>query len=357
LAWVIETVRPERFLPAGLRWRRVGAPEIDRKKIACAFLAKAVMDLPTTKALRERLQVDGVLRRLCGWERQIDIPSESTFSRAFATFAQTELLDQLHAALVQHHLSEEVVWHLSRDATAIEGREKRTPSGDPSSIESPPGAAGDERRGPETAPAAPLKRRPGRPKKGEIVPPPEPTRIEKQRTQTLEEMLAELPRDCDKGSKKDAHGNVYSWIGFKFHADVTEWGLPTAGLTTSASLHDSQVAIPLDRQSRRRLPTIFYTLMDSAYDAPGIRAEVAEAGSTAIIDRNKRRGPEPPPMEPDRARIYQGRSASERFNSDLKDNHGGRSVRVRGHAKVHCHLMFGVLVIFAKMLLATVPSG
>jgi len=38
-------------------------------------------------------------------------------------------------------------------------------------------------------------------------------------------------------------------------------------------------------------------------------------------------------MEPDRARHYNARSGVERNNSDLKDNHGGRSVRVRGAAK------------------------
>lgn len=341
LVWVIETVRPEQCLPSGLRWGRVGAPEIDRTKIASAFLAKAVMNLPTTKALRERLLVDGVLRRLCGWERRTDVPSESTFSRAFALFAETGLLDRLHETLSTRELSLEIVWNLSRDATAIEGREKPA--------RKLPKAAPVEAAGPSSTP----KRRPGRPKKGEVVPLPEPTRIEKQRTQTVEEAIAELPTACDKGKKNDSHGNPYSWIGYALHADVTERGLPASVLTTSASLHDSQVALPLTRQSRGRIGTIFYELMDSAYDAGPIRAEITQAGSTPIIDKNKRRGPTPPPMEPDRARIYKGRSASERFNSDLKDNHGGSAVRVRGHAKVHCHLMFGVLVIFAKMLLAS----
>jgi hypothetical protein len=34
----------------------------------------------------------------------------------------------------------------------------------------------------------------------------------------------------------------------------------------------------------------------------------------------------------------------------LKDNHGGRHVRVRGRAKVHAHLMTGVIAIFAAVL-------
>ena len=45
---------------------------------------------------------------------------------------------------------------------------------------------------------------------------------------------------------------------------------------------------------------------------------------------------------------YGERSTVERVNGGLKDNHGGRTVRVRGAAKVMCHLMFGVLVIAAS---------
>jgi hypothetical protein len=39
---------------------------------------------------------------------------------------------------------------------------------------------------------------------------------------------------------------------------------------------------------------------------------------------------------------YNERSGAERVNANLKDNHGGRTVQVRGPAKVMCHLMFGV---------------
>ena len=59
-------------------------------------------------------------------------------------------------------------------------------------------------------------------------------------------------------------------------------------------------------------------------------------------------------MEPDRARHYKARSGAERSNSDLKDNHGGRSLRVRGAAKVMTHLMFGILVMSAEALIRLV---
>ena len=35
----------------------------------------------------------------------------------------------------------------------------------------------------------------------------------------------------------------------------------------------------------------------------------------------------------------------ERVYARLKDEFGGRHVRVRGHAKVLCHLMFGILAL------------
>ena len=41
----------------------------------------------------------------------------------------------------------------------------------------------------------------------------------------------------------------------------------------------------------------------------------------------------------------------ERFNAGLKDNCGGRHVRVRGHAKVYYHLMFGILVLTLDQLM------
>ena len=51
-------------------WRGLpGRPPSDRAALARAFVAKAVMSIPTTKMLIERLTADKQLRRLCGWER------------------------------------------------------------------------------------------------------------------------------------------------------------------------------------------------------------------------------------------------------------------------------------------------
>ena len=77
--------RIEAFLPG---WRGLpGRPPSERTALARAFVAKAVFNIPTTRLLIEMLSADKTLRRLCGWQRVGEVPSEATFSRAFAAFA------------------------------------------------------------------------------------------------------------------------------------------------------------------------------------------------------------------------------------------------------------------------------
>ena len=101
-----------------------GRPLEDRHALARAFVAQAVLDLPSTAGLIERLAVDATLRRLCGWERASEVPSESTFSRAFAEFAASALPACVHEALIKQTHKDRLVGHIARDATAIEAREK-----------------------------------------------------------------------------------------------------------------------------------------------------------------------------------------------------------------------------------------
>ncbi len=56
-----------------------------------AFVAKAVYNFSNTIILIDYIKNSVTLRRLCGWESRRDIPSESTFSRAFDEFAHGEL--------------------------------------------------------------------------------------------------------------------------------------------------------------------------------------------------------------------------------------------------------------------------
>ena len=54
------------------------------------------------------------------------------------------------------------------------------------------------------------------------------------------------------------------------------------------------------------------------------------------------------------APAHNERTAGERVNGRLKDEFGGRHVRVRGASKVMCHCMFGVLALIADQLVRLV---
>src|SRR3989442_461417 len=123
---VVSLVTLDPFLEP-YRWSGVGCPPKERACIARAFIAKAVYQFPTTRALLDALQARPVLRRLCRWESIGEIPSEATFSRAFADFSADELTQRIHAAMVQQHWGPKLVGHISRDATAIDAREKPAP--------------------------------------------------------------------------------------------------------------------------------------------------------------------------------------------------------------------------------------
>ena len=178
---------------------------------------------------------------------------------------------------------------------------------------------------------------------------PQPTRLQRQLERTLDENLADLPQACDWGTKKDSKGKKQSWRGYKLHLDTIDGDIPISWLVTSASMHDSQAAIPLAQMSAQRV-TSLYDLADAAYDAKEIRQMSERLGHVAIIDHNPRRG-EKREFAPAQAVRYRQRSSAERVNSHLHDNHGGRHVRVRGAAKVAAHLGFGLLVIAAEQLL------
>ena len=249
----LETIRLEQVLDL-LPWRgEVGRPRSDRQAVARAFVAKAVLNLSTTRQLLDRLSIDVVLRRICGWERRDEIASESVFSRAFAEFAKSELPTRIHGALISKAYEAQIVGHLSRDATEIDARER---------------PAAKEQKAADSP-----KRKRGRPRKGEEVPPKEPRRVQKQASMSLAEMLEDLPTACDIGCKRNSKGYQVSWTGYKLHLDVADGGVPISAILTSASVHDSQAAIPLATLSQSRV-TNLYDLMDAAYDAPEIRRTV-----------------------------------------------------------------------------------
>ena len=94
----------------------------DRAQLATAFLAKAILNLPHTRHLISRLRVDGALRQFCGWNSVQAIPHESKFSRAFAQFAEIELPQRLHEAVILKTQKDRLIGHIARDSTAMTGK-------------------------------------------------------------------------------------------------------------------------------------------------------------------------------------------------------------------------------------------
>jgi Transposase DDE domain/Transposase domain (DUF772) len=323
---ILELVQIEKFV--GRPSPRFGRKPWERPALARAFVGKAVYNHPHTRATIEALKATPVFRRLCGFVRRTDIPSEATFSRAFAEFAEMSLGEKVHEALVGQWVKPELVGHISRDATAIEGREKPTV---------------------KPKPPKPAPRKKGRPRRGEVREPKPETRLERQGRQSAQEALAELPVYCDVGAKKNSKGYKQAWIGYKLHVDVNDCGLPISAVMTAASLHESQVAIPLMKLTSERVDYL-YDLMDAAYDAQPLYEVSRSLGHVPIIDKNGCRK-DVIPLAPHEAVRYRERTVAERFNSRLKEGFGASNVMVRGAAKVRLHLMIGLVALFADQLL------
>jgi hypothetical protein len=376
----IELVRVEDFIKVYFGY--VGRPPKDRVAIAHAFIAKAVLNLPFTSSLLDRLAVDRVLRQICGWERKASIPSESTFSRAFAEFANSQLLQKVHESLIKKNLGDHLFGHVSRDSTAIKAREKKckkteklesVTQGSDVMVKVEAATEVSEKKsectpaqephssGKKCAKGTAPKRKRGRPKnsKKKIKP---PTRLERQQKMSLEEMLDDLPKSCDMGCKR-SKGYKETWKGFKLHIDAADGQMPISCILTSASLADSQAAIPLSVMTSQRI-TNLYDLMDSAYDSEIIKENSRSLGHVPIIEMNPRankKKQEESKAEPKRLKClniqmpatvrYKERNSVERVNGRLKNEFGGNMVQVRGDAKVMTHLMFGIVALTADQLM------
>jgi hypothetical protein len=340
------------------RRARTGRPARDRTALATAFIAKAIFNLPTTRDLIDRLRVDQALRQFCGWRSPRAVPHESKFSRVFAEFAAGHLPQQLHEAVIEATQSQRLIGHIARDSTAIPARERI------------PEAVMEQKRA-----ARKRKKSKGRGKgkgKGPFArakASERNKRIQRQPHQKLEAMLAELPKQCDIGVKKTNEGHEQYWRGYKLHLDVADGQVPISAVLTSASVHDSQVAIPLMTLTSQRVVHL-YELMDSAYDADDLHAHSRKLNHVPIIAPHPRRGtkkvsqlPKVFPAAPTpeltwaQQERFRERTMVERVNARIKDEFGGRHLRVRGAAKVMAHLMFGVLALTVDQWLRMSTTG
>ena len=318
-----------RQIAARYGWCGNGRKPSSRLAIFKLLLMKHVWNWPETKDALGEVRRSPALRRLCGWEAKADIPSESTVSRAFADFAIDKMADDLLARFAGKIFKDRIVIHRSIDSTEIDARERP--------------ATKDEKA--DAAKTAAIK--------AQIDANAEDyNALALQKDRNLDTNMSLLPTLCYWGCKRNSKGKTQFWRGYKLHIAVADGDIPIAACLTSASVHDSKAAIPL-MQKADSVALSLYDLEDAAYDASEIRDFSEANGHVAIIDSNPRRGEPKPDGRGERfVRIvpaekvrFRNRSGVERVNGHLHDAHGGRHVRVRGHAKVFLHLLLGLLVI------------
>ncbi len=311
-----------------------------REQIARAFIAKSVYNFQTTRDLLNRLHVDRTLRILCGWRYANEIPSESTFSRAFDEMSRLQIAQKSHERFVEEYLSEKTFFYNATDATKIPLREK------PVKIDK----------------EKPKPKKKERPKKGEAREAKKPTILEQQiEMQSVEEKLSLISTKCGVGIKQNSKGNREVWIGGKLHISVVDGDVPVTAFYSGANVHDSSVALPLMQETSKRV-NYLYDLQDAGYDADIIREYSSKLGHHPIIDINPKNSKELKAkielLKHERETFayinqhlncdeqhYNQRSMVERVNKLLKDDFGCNIIYYHGATKVASVLAFGILSI------------
>ena len=318
-------------------------PPKDREEMARAFVAKQVYNLQTTRDLIERLKIDRTLRVICGWRYHNEIPSESKFSRVFKEFSQQRIATKAHDLFIENYLSETLFFYHSIDATAVELRER-----------------GVKQEG--YSKKIKLKRRQGRPRKGEELPAKKPSILQQQEKMSdTEEMLALIKTECNTSIKQNSKGNRHKWTGGKLHLSVVDGDIPITALYSSASVHDSSLALPLIKQSSQKV-NYLYDLADAAYDNTIVKNYSIRHNHRPIIDINPKNSKklkakialdksEKKILQPLRLyndsddRHYNQRTSVERVNAYLKDSYGCSKIYYQGAQKVASVLAFAVLSV------------
>lgn len=314
----------------------------DRVQIARAFIAKSVYNIQTTSDLIGRLYIDKTLRVLCGWRHANDIPSESTFSRAFKEFSEIDLAAKTHDKFISEYLSDVIFLYNASDGTKIPLRQKAVKK--------------DVEEKPKT------KHKPGRPKKGEVREPKLPTILQQQENMTTtEDMLSLVSTECGVGIKQNSKGNREVWIGGKLHISAVDGDIPITAIYSGANVHDSSVALPLIQETTKKI-NYLYDLQDAGYDADIIREFSRNNGHCPIIDINPKNSKKLKEQiqliknEKEKFKFfnlpqdstkhhYNQRSIVERVNKYLKDDFGCDKIYYQEATKVASVLAFGILSV------------
>jgi transposase len=286
-------------------------------------LAKSFFQITTTTMLIERLKADPNLRLLCGFTT---VPGQASFSRAYEYLSETSILTETQDSLTQEMFKDKVVYHVCRDSTAINAREKAPRKKDKTPVK--------------------VHKKRGRPPKSEGKREKQPSEMEKQITADPYESLEKLDTKCSFGCKKNSQGNVSYWKGYKLHLDISDCGYPITACVTGANVHDSMLAIPMEKITEGKV-TFCYSLMDPAYDAQTIIDFIYSHERVPVIDVNKRKNENRPPLDPAKKERYKIRTTVERANSHLKDVLIPKAIFVKGYNKVAFVLFSAVLCLAA----------
>ena len=312
----------EDLLPVYIRpCANTGRPPYPYSPFIRVMLGKSFFGIDKTRSFIQRLKGDPNLRLLCGFDK---VPNASTFSRIFAYLAKEGLWGTGLDKLVMQAHKGKVVYHVCRDSTMIAGREK------------PPVKTGKK--------ALKAKKKRGRPLKTAVKTLKEPTELEKQLVENAEVSLERINRNCAFGCKKNSQGNIETTKGYKLHLDVSDTGFPLTAVITGANVHDSQLAIPMEKLTEQKV-TFCYSLMDSGYDAKAISDFIISRERVPIIDPNNRRDQNRTPLDPAKQERYKIRTTVERSYSHLKDNLIPKVIYVKGYTKVSFVLMAAVFCL------------
>ena len=274
---------------------RTGRPGHTLLSVLAVHAVKLYFQEKTMTAARDRLLSSSNLRTITG---VAEVPSLSVISKKTDTLIDLVDFSSILASICSSFYKDGLVCHLSIDSTISEAREK------PVKAEKP-------RR----------KRKRGRKRKGA-----EELAIAEEKEQLydlmengcVDEFLSSLEHRCSVTGKKNSKGNMEWSIGYKAHLAVDDNGIIVAHHVTGASVHDSQVAIPLMRMADRRCDYL-YALMDGGYTSERIETFAHSIGKVPIIDRHADRNGNKKEMEPCKAERYKARTTVERTNSEQKE--------------------------------------
>jgi len=321
---VIESFLPPFILIQTKSW--TGRPAYPLISFLRSMYAKSFFNIEKTSRLIERLKADPNLRLLCGFEK---VPSKGKFSTAYAFLSGLNIQETTLTQMAAEAHKGRTVLHVCRDSTAVGARE------------SVPKKAETTKKHDKNVPKRPK----------------EPTVIEQQVQETPDVSIDALNKNCAWGCKKNSQGNVLFWKGYKLHLDVTDTGFPLTAVVTGANVHDSQLAIPMEKLTAQTVQYC-YSVMDSGYDSKVIEQFIRDCGHIPIIDPNCRKDKNRPPLDPAKKERFKIRSTVERSYSMLKDWLIPRAIYVKGHSKVSFVLFSSVLCMAAmRYLMFNIPQG